>query len=245
MAFQKDEAFVLFKRAYGESDRIIRLFTRSWGKITVIAKGANKSQKRFMNALEPFNYLNVEYFEKQGRGMARLENADIIETNDGIERSFSKSCVASFFTELVDRLTKEREPHETLFLTLRGLLKSVKDREFVYSDVLYYQFQILNLMGFMPNLDSCVYCGATVPEDQKIYFSKQRGGILCRKCSTSIPGTRYSQFVIPNLVLIKNQEGVPLSIGFKSQVQDMLEGFMSYHLDVEFKSYKLMKKSVL
>ncbi len=245
MAFQKDEAFVLFKRAYGESDKIIRLFTRTSGKIAVIAKGANKSQKRFMNALEPFNYLNVEYFEKPGGGMARLENADIKETHEGIEKSFRKTCIASFFTELVDKLTKEREPHETLFLAVRGVLGAVKDREFSYADVLHHQLQILNLMGFMPNLDSCVYCGTIVPESQNVYFSKQRGGILCRTCAMSIPSTKYSQFVIPNLVLIRNREGTSLSMGFKNQAQEIMEGFMSFHLDVEFKSYKIMKKAIL
>jgi DNA repair protein RecO (recombination protein O) len=245
MAFQKDEAFVLFKRSFGESDKIIRLFTRTSGKITLIAKGANKSQKRFMNALEPFNYLNVEYFEKPGGGMARLENADIKETHEGIEKSFRKTCIASFFTELVDKLTKEREPHEMLFLAVRDILGAVKDREFAYSDVLHHQFHILNLMGFMPNLDSCVYCGTAVPEDQNIYFSKQRGGILCHRCARSIPGSKYGQFVIPNLVLIRNHEGNSLAAGFINQAQEIMEGFMSFHLDVEFKSYKIMKKAML
>jgi DNA repair protein RecO (recombination protein O) len=68
MALHKDEAFVLFKKAYGESDKIIRLFTRTSGKVAAIAKGASRSQKRFMNTLEPFNHINIEYFEKYGKG---------------------------------------------------------------------------------------------------------------------------------------------------------------------------------
>ena len=130
MALHKDEALVLFKRAYGESDRIIRLFTRTSGKIAAIAKGAGKSQKRFMNVLEPFNHIQVEYFEKYGKGMVRLENADIIETNGGIERSLKKACIAGFFTEFVDRLTKDKEPHESIFLSLKELLLAVKDHDF-------------------------------------------------------------------------------------------------------------------
>ena len=245
MAFQKDEAFVLFKRAYGESDRIMRLFTRASGKIAIIAKGANKSQKRFMNALEPFNHIRIEYFDKVGRTLARLENADILETNDGIEKSFGKTCVASFFTELVDRLTKEKEPHEALFYALMNLIATIKSREFTYSDVLYYQFLMLNLMGFMPNLESCVYCGATVPEHDKIHFSKQRGGILCGRCSMSIPNTTYAKPVIPSLMFIKSRSGLRIDPEIKSQAQDIMEGFMSFHLDVEFRSYRLMKKSIL
>lgn len=244
MALYKDEAFVLFKRTYGESDKIIRLFTRASGKITAIAKGASRSQKRFMNTLEPFNHISVEYFEKYGRGMVRLENADIIETNSGIEKSLKKACVASFFTELIDRLTKEKEPHESLFLVLRKLMLDVKDHDFTYPDMLYYQFSVLEILGYMPNFDSCVYCGAMMPDDKKVYFSKERGGVLCENCSKAIPHAVYGENVIPGLILIKNHGRQSLNTIFNYQAQDIMEGFMSFHLDVEFRSYRILKSVI-
>ena len=120
MALHKDEAIVLFKRAYGESDRIIRLFTFTSGKIAAIAKGAGKSQKRFSNTLEPFNHIRVEYFEKHETGMVRIENADIVETNSGIEKSLKRACTAGFFTEFADRLTKDREKKHGAFPSPEG-----------------------------------------------------------------------------------------------------------------------------
>lgn len=245
MALHKDEAFVLFKRAYGESDKIIRLFTRASGKVAAIAKGASRSQKRFMNTLEPFNHINVEYFEKYGKGMVRLENADIIGTNSGIEKSLKKACIASFFTELVDRLTKEKEPHESLFLVLRELILAVKNHDLFYSDMLYYQFLVLDILGYMPNFDSCVYCGAAMPDDKKVHFSKERGGVLCASCSKSIPHALYREGVIPGLILIKNQEKPPINMLFRHQAQDIMEGFMSFHLDIEFRSYRILKSVIL
>jgi DNA repair protein RecO (recombination protein O) len=215
MALHKDEAFVLFKRAYGESDKIIRLFTRASGKIGAIAKGANRSQKRFMNTLEPFNHINVEYFEKYDKGM-----------------------------ELVDRLTKEKEPHESLFSALRELLFAVKNHDFIYSDILYYQFIMLDMLGYMPNFDSCVYCGSMMTDDKKVHFSKERGGVLCVSCSKSIPHTRYGEGVIPGLALIRNQRKPLINMIFERQAQDIMEGFMSFHLDVEFRSYRILKKVI-
>lgn len=245
MSLHKDEAFVLFKRAYGESDKIIRLFTRTSGKIAAIAKGASKSQKRFMNTLEPFNHIRIEYFEKAGRGMVRLENADIIETNNGIETSFQKACTASFFTEFVDRLTKEKEPHEPLFLALKEVLFAVKRHTFSYSDILYYQFLMLDMLGYMPNFDSCVYCTSAIPNEKKVLFSKERGGILCVQCARSIPHTVCGEGVIPGLMSIRNQEKPLSNLLFERQAQDIMEGFMSFHLDVEFRSYRLLKSFIL
>ncbi len=198
-----------------------------------------------MNTLELFNHINVEYFEKYGKGMVRLENADIIATNDGIETSLKKACIASFFTELVDRLTKEKEPHESLFFALSELLFAVKNHDFVYSDILYYQFLMLDMLGYMPNFDSCVCCGTIVPDDCKVHFSKERGGILCAGCSRSIPHAGYGIGVIPGLISIKQQKKPLVDVVFERQARDIMEGFMSFHLDIEFRSYKILKKTIL
>lgn len=261
MPLYKDEAIVLFKRAFGESDKIIRLFTLKSGKIAAIAKGGGKSQKRFMNTLELFNHINVEYFEKTGKGMVRLENADILETNQGIEESIKKVCTAGFFTELVDRLTKERERHDKLFYLLKDILKILKRAEFNYTDIVYNHMNILETLGFMPNLTECVYCGNKMNGEEKVYFSSERGGVLCRTCSSALPHKTYKEGVIEMVLsfckgkkiedcLITDRvmdEGTlskeePRCYGFfERQVQDIMEGFMSYHLDVELRSYRLLK----
>ena len=87
MALLKDRAIILSTRVFGESDKIVRFFTLNSGKLTGIAKGGKKSQKRFMNTLELFNVVNLEYFEKAGAGMVRIDSADLVETNMDIGSS--------------------------------------------------------------------------------------------------------------------------------------------------------------
>lgn len=260
MALRKDEGIVLFKRAYGESDRIVRIFTLTSGKVAAIAKGANKSRKRFMNTLEPFSHIAVEYFDKHGAGMVRIENAHIIETNQGIERSLKQACVAGFLTEFVDRLTKEREGNPSLFSLLKAALSGIKRVDFTYSDVLYYELSMLEALGYMPNFTSCVYCSKPMAEDQRICFSSERGGILCSKCSRFIAHKTYPEDVIPRLANIKDQRengGLmaaesgrvyapcgdnqgPVNNTFERLAREIMEGFVSFHLDVEFKSYRIL-----
>jgi DNA repair protein RecO (recombination protein O) len=258
MSLHKDEALVLFKRAYMESDKIVRLLTLSSGKISAIAKGGSKSHKRFMNTLEPFNRVRVEYFEKHGKGMVRIENADIIETNRGIEASLKKACIAGFFTEFVDRLTKEREKHPALFYLLWEVLARAKSVDFTYSDILYYQLKVLETLGYMPNFVSCVYCGRDMSGDLRIFFSRERGGTLCGACAKSLPHKVYAQGVIEGLISVREQEwdsekgvgytdcfhdeGQVYGRGmFESAARDIMEDFISFHLEVEFKSYRLLK----
>lgn len=261
MGLHKDEAIVLSKRAYGESDKIMRLFTLKSGKISAIAKGAGKSQKRFMNTLEPFNHIRVEYFEKQGRGMVRIENADVIETGNGIETSLKKVSTAAFFSEFVDRLTKEKERHDELFHMLKEILKSAKHFEFTYIDILYHQLKMLEALGYMPNFTACVYCGKDMPDDKKVCFSHERGGILCPVCSKPLPHRTYSEGTIPKLFSIGANHGISLfevhdggrlldlystddTKTFEREALEIMEGFISFHLDVQFKSYRILRSLI-
>jgi DNA repair protein RecO (recombination protein O) len=240
MPLYKDRAIVLSTRVFGESDKIVRFFTLGSGKLTGIAKGGKKSQKRFMNTLELFNMVNLEYFEKPGAGMVRIDSADLIETNMDIGSSYKSMCIASFFTEFVDKLTKEKERNDALFRHLSTNLSRLKAVEFTRSDVLYYQLQTLDHLGFMPNFGTCVQCGKHLAEHEKICFSNERGGTLCPGCSRSIPHRTYPEGLIPRLADRRASSTIDTGV-LERHGREILEGFISFHLSVEFKSYRFLR----
>jgi DNA repair protein RecO (recombination protein O) len=208
MALVKDDAIILSSRIFGESDKIVRFFSLTSGKLSGIAKGAKKSRKRFMNTLEPFNQVRVEYFEKSTSSLVRIENADLEESNCGLEVTLKRICVASFFTEFVDKLTKEKQRNEHLFHSLKKILDSLKLVEFSVTDILYYELQMLRHLGYMLNLAACVHCGKALSDMEKLYFSKERGGTLCPGCSRSVPHRQYPQGFIP--LMLSLIRGFPL-----------------------------------
>lgn len=240
MSLHKDQAIILSSRVFGESDKIIRFFTLSSGKLTGIAKGGKKSQKRFMNTLELFNVVNVEYFEKASAGLVRIDNADVIEVNMDLGSSYRRMCIASFFAEFVDKLTKEKERNRRLFQSLQDHLHRLKSVEFTHSDILYYQLQMLDHLGFMPNFSTCVHCGKDLFEHEKTSFSNERGGILCAVCSRSVPHRSYPQGLISGLAAQQKADAIDRG-SFVRYGRDLLEGFIEFHLNVEFKSYKFLR----
>ena len=65
-------AIVLDTTDHGESDLIVTLFCQESGRVTAIAKGAKRSKKRFVNKLEFFTYLQVNYQQKNEQVLAFL-----------------------------------------------------------------------------------------------------------------------------------------------------------------------------
>ncbi len=240
MALHKDQAIILSTRVFGESDKILRFFTLDSGKLTGIAKGGKKSQKRFMNTLELFNVIDIEYFEKAGAGMVRIDNADLLEANIDLGSSYRKMCVASFFVEFVDKLTKEKESNRDLFHALRKSLTRAKSVEITHADILYYQLQMLDHLGFMPNFKTCVQCGRDLQEHEKTSFSNERGGTLCPGCARSVPHRTYPQGLLSRLA--EQQASYVIDNGsLERHGREILEGFISFHLNVEFKSYRFLR----
>ncbi len=241
MARVKDEAIVLRRLPYGESDRIVHLFTSSSGKISAIAKGGAKSLRRFMNTLEPLRIIYVEYFDKSWRGLARIENAHILEDFSEIERDLRKFFIASFLTEIVDKLAKEKEPYPQIFDLLGAALRRLKTSQVSSLDTLMLLLKILELLGFLPNFKTCVHCGKTVDQKSKTFFSSEKGGILCGSCRMFNPYKTYPFELLSSLG--GDQKTLEMDDELVKMAFELMDDFMKYHLDMDFRSYRFVKSS--
>ncbi len=244
MALHKDQAIILSSRVFGESDRILRFLTLGSGKLSGIAKGGKKSQKRFMNTLELFNCVNIEYFEKPGAGLVRIDSADLLTANAGIDASLKRMCIASFFAEFVDKMTREKERNEQLFAVLKEGLEEVKNLEFTYFRILYYQLRMLHHLGYMPNFRTCIQCGKDVAPDEATSFSNERGGVVCPSCSRGQPHRQYPPGLFAGLAALTDTQGEAKETGapgFERHARELMEAFTYYHLNIELKSYRLLR----
>ncbi|MCX7856735.1 MAG: DNA repair protein RecO [Deltaproteobacteria bacterium] len=239
MGLVKDQAIVLKKLSYGESDRIVHLFTRTFGKISGIAKGGNKSIRRFMNTLEPLRIIEIEYFDNRMKGLSKIQNAYVLEDFQGIEKDFRKFSVATFFMEVADRLTKEKEPNPRLFQILCSTYRELKNTEVTFQKILRLLLDSLEVLGFLPNFKTCVHCNREVSNGNKRFFSNQKGGILCETCARTNLHKTYSPELLTffsHLEISELKDEGYLALAF-----EIIENFIRYHLDVEFKSFKFIK----
>ncbi|HXK19309.1 MAG TPA: recombination protein O N-terminal domain-containing protein, partial [Polyangiaceae bacterium] len=71
------EALLLRRVEYGEADLVLTLLTQKLGKVSALARGARKSNKRFGGALEPMHTLAVELDERPGAELFSLLEAKL------------------------------------------------------------------------------------------------------------------------------------------------------------------------
>ncbi len=80
MSLYESECIILKTYNLAESDKIFVGFTKKYGIIRGVAKGAKRLKSRFGAALEPFSVVEIEYYQKQDRELVSLRGIDLLES---------------------------------------------------------------------------------------------------------------------------------------------------------------------
>lgn len=151
MKIYKAEAIVIGRRNSGESDKIITLFTRKYGKIKAIAKGIRKITSRRASYLELFTH--VKLVLHQGRTFDLITEVESLDTFFYLRRRLERIGMAYVALELTDKLNAEHQESPVIFhklLEVLTLLNTKKiDREQAKANLFRFKHLLLTHLGFM------------------------------------------------------------------------------------------------
>ena len=228
-----------------EGRRMILLFTKEYGKISVGTNIGDKGRSKSSLALRPFTYGTYQIFE--GRNYYELDRADAITSWYAIGEDLDRYAAGSFVLELTEKMIPEGLPQPAVFSLLLEFMQELEQRKKKYMTlVLAYEVKLLRIVGAYPVLDSCASCGTKEGLD---HFSVEEGGIICRDCAERLEANGHKALIfkagndIINVVdyFVKNPlrsfAGIALSDDVADRLQRILKAYMDYHFDLgELKS---------
>lgn len=173
----KVEGIVIRATDYGESNKVVILYTREFGKVGVMARGAKKPRNPLASCTQPLTYGN--YLFSKGRGLGTLYQGDSINPFRYIKADLRKMAYASYIVDLIDKLADADARNPFLYeLVLQLLMYMDED---VNPQVLSFIFEVklMPVLGIEPVLDHCTHCGR---QERLSDFSVSNGGLLCVYC---------------------------------------------------------------
>lgn len=173
----KWEGIVIRTMPYGESHKIVTLFTEEAGKMTVMARGAKKTRSKLAAVTQPFTY--GAFLIQSGRGMGTLSQGEPIESMRFIRENLEATAYASYVVEIVDKLTEDGQQSTGIYELLREALQAINEEYDAEAIALFVEWKMLRVGGIHPILHACANCGAT---DGEFGFSFQQIGFLCHRC---------------------------------------------------------------
>jgi len=98
---------LIHRRMYQDSSLLLDFFTRNYGKIRLVARGARSNK----TSLQMFQRLNISF-----KGRSELKNLTNWESSDQPRRFLGNDLVLAIYTnELLSRLLPEAEKHQKVF----------------------------------------------------------------------------------------------------------------------------------
>ena len=174
------EGIIIGDTNYGESSKILNVFTKEYGIIGIMSKGCRKlkSNLRTVSQKLIFGVFNIYYKEN---GLSTLISVDNKRFFKNILTDISKIGYSTYLIELVEQ-TYKQNPNEEIYDLLISGLNKIEDgfNPLIITNIL--ELKLLDYLGIGINLDGCNICGS---RDDIITFSCSSGGYICKNCLTN------------------------------------------------------------
>ncbi|RLB10175.1 MAG: DNA repair protein RecO [Deltaproteobacteria bacterium] len=179
MEYVKDKAIILSTRDYGEADRLVAFLTQHHGKVIGIAKHARKSKRRFVNSLDIFNLVEIEYGERRLPGLVFIKKAILVESFSGLREDILKLSCAGLIAESIKETVPEREKQPEIFELLAGSLIEMEISKDPINVSCLSLWRLLSLLGLSPRLGTCLICKRKTSTHGMWNFDPHVGGTVC------------------------------------------------------------------
>ncbi len=244
-------AILIRRRDYGDYDLVVTFFTLAHGKVTLIAKSAKKSVRRFAGVLELFSELDIAGTMGRRSGLPVLQEAALKQPFAQIRVLPTRTAYASYWAELIDVWMEDHVLQTELYHLLRHALSEL-DRGVTSEAVLsiLFQMRLLRLSGHRPNLERCAVCQKAVDamRSDMLGVDIAKGGIACRDCMPRSPDApELSKGTVKQLQWVaKGDLARAARIRFTPaavlEALGFLERFVPYHLGRHPRSLKVLRQ---
>lgn len=144
----KTEGIIIKRRDSNEADRILTVYTKSHGKISVKAKGVKRVTSRRSSHIELLNHTQISLYKASQ--IPVLVEAQMINSFAEIKNDLQKTGFAYHICELIDGLCPEGQEQQEIFTLLKNTLNQlslVTHEELVYT-IHAFEIQLLTQLGF-------------------------------------------------------------------------------------------------
>ncbi len=182
MPAEKSIAIVLRLTEFSETSLVATLYTRDFGKISALAKGARRPKSPFEAALDLLAVCRIVFLHKSSDGLDLLTEAKLERRFRSATKDLSRLYAGYYVAELIGALTDHGDPSPELFDVANQTLQALDSEGDVPAWVIWCELQTLRLVGHLPQLEACASCGRSIDPTRRAAFALLAGGVICTSC---------------------------------------------------------------
>jgi DNA repair protein RecO (recombination protein O) len=170
---EQQPGFILHTYPYKETSLVVEAFTRRFGRVAMLAKGARRPRSAMRGLLLAFHPLRLSWSLS-----AELGNLISVEWAGALQPLEGRGLMCGFYlNELVLRLVPRDDPHEELFDAYAHALSRLSAEEAAAPVLRSFEKRLLQELGYAPVLD---HDAGSRPIDPglKYVYEPERGPVI-------------------------------------------------------------------
>ncbi len=182
MRVQQQPAVVLLNRPYSESSWVVEIFSRDYGRLALMAKGARRIKSKLKGVLLPFQPLLLSWSGKGEIPTVTAAEIDIEEYDINDYELRGDNAVCGFYcNELIVNLLHRNDPHKQLFDQYIQTLKSLGSGSANELHTVLRQFEgsLIKEIGYGVNFELQANSKAEIVDEHFYQFHQGEGFKAC------------------------------------------------------------------
>ncbi len=173
------EGFIFKETPYGDTSKIINVFTKEYGLIGIMCKGAKNIKSKSRALTLRFTYAKFNIYYKEDK-LSLFVSADVINPLKNINQDIVLISYLSYLVDLTQQVLKQSHEPSIYDNFINGVLKIEAGLDpLVITNIL--ELKYLPFLGVGLNLDECVECGS---KNNIATINADKGGFICANCLT-------------------------------------------------------------
>ena len=231
---------VLFSRNYREQDKLVKIFTESFGKRMFFVKNASKS--KFSSSLQNFTQLDL-LGTMNDDGLSFISDVSDARVYKYINSDIFAQAYASYLIGLSDVAIPDNQYDAPLYGFLMKSLDLIEAKIDMVVVTFIFELQVMSRFGAQLDFSQCVFCHRT---DLPMDFSYQYNGCLCRQ---HVDKDMTREHLDPNVIFLchafmaidlEKLPSINISDELKKKIRLFIDGLYDHYTGVQIKAKKFI-----
>jgi DNA repair protein RecO (recombination protein O) len=221
----KTKGIILHQIKYTDSGVIAQVYTREFGRQSLMIKGMRSKKSGKHNVLfQPMFILELVFYYRESRGIQVLKEFSVSYSPSDIYSDIKKSCMSVLIAEILTAVLKEETPNYELFDFIEDSIMYLDKCESGFANFhIAFLIGLSSYLGFEPGK-------RTDPED--LYFDLMNGTFV------SLPPlhSNYADPLVSDILAgffstsFDRMRSIPLTGSLRDQVLETIIKYFSIHL---------------
>jgi DNA repair protein RecO (recombination protein O) len=226
---------------YKESDKIVTILTREYGKVRFVAKGVKKVKSKHGASCQLFTHGDFSYYLTKGLGT--LRHAELVHSFYEIRANLDLASYAAYLNEIIEIMSENEHPEAWIYDSYLAALYALEKGTSAKVILHIFELALLRVLGYSPQWNGCVHC-----QQNKGPFvvSAKAGGVVCDVCmhydETAITISETNRRLLHTMqnMTISQLGVIELSEQTLADIKRIIRYFIDYHIEYPWKSRRFL-----